>query len=295
MNRRTACSALAAFGLNGFGLRRLAAQDPDRETRERTVPVLVLDPADRPVTGLSGDDFQVFEDRVEQTDVAFSARKQPISVALVLDASGSRGANLPRAKEAARQFLSMMGPQDETSLITFDSGKPRFLRLTSDVRALLYAVDFIQGPLGQTPLRDAIEMGIERLSAEARHRWKIVLVNSDGGDNASRHASSQVADLAVRAGVQVYAFGELGREELMGGDDTVPYLVKNTGGLQLANNMPEGGRWMMLEIQSRYFLTYNPANWARDGKRRQVRVEVRRPAGAPKWRAIFPQSYYAPL
>ena len=91
------------------------------------VNVTVTDPFDRIVTGLDQENFQVYDEKVEQKIVAFSTEDAPISVGMIFDCSGSMGDKIQKSKEAALQFFKTSNPQDEFMLISFsDRAGPDF-------------------------------------------------------------------------------------------------------------------------------------------------------------------------
>ena len=152
-----------------------------------TLNVTVLDRNGRIFPGLEEEDFAVYEDGVRQAIEFFGHDDVPASIGIVLDNSRSIEANRQYVVNAALQFLSLMGPEDEAFVIHFsdevlpvETGPETF---TSDRETLGRAVARLR-PIGITRLYDAVDLGLEYLD---RGRWprKALLVLSDGGDNGS--------------------------------------------------------------------------------------------------------------
>src|SRR5215469_149231 len=83
------------------------------------IPVTVLDPLGRMITGLDADNFQILEDGVPQKITSFGTEDSPISIGIVLDTSGSMGDNLAVSKQAVAEFFKLANPEDEAFLVEF--------------------------------------------------------------------------------------------------------------------------------------------------------------------------------
>ncbi|HEY4085021.1 MAG TPA: hypothetical protein VGM43_03745 [Bryobacteraceae bacterium] len=77
------------------------------------IPVTVLDPLGRMVTGLDPDNFQVLEDGIPQTITSFGSEDAPLSMGIVLDTSGSMGNKLADSKKGVTEFFKSANPEDE--------------------------------------------------------------------------------------------------------------------------------------------------------------------------------------
>src|SRR5579863_5714979 len=84
------------------------------------VPVTVLDPLTRMVTGLEAENFQVFEDGVLQKIISFGSEDSPLSIGIVLDTSGSMGEKLAISRQAVVEFFKSANPEDEAFLVEFN-------------------------------------------------------------------------------------------------------------------------------------------------------------------------------
>ena len=85
------------------------------------IPVTVTDHPGRTVSGLQKEHFTLYEDSVEQRITQFASEDVPVSISLVLDTSASMGPKLERAREAAAALLNKSNPEDEFSLVKFNS------------------------------------------------------------------------------------------------------------------------------------------------------------------------------
>ncbi len=267
------------------------------------INVTVTTPLNQVVTGLERDHFRLFEDKVEQSVTQFSSEDAPLSVGLVFDISGSMGAKLHKARQAAAQFFKTANPEDEFFLVQF-SDRPRmvmeFTRQTEEIQNRLAFSE----ARGRTALLDALYMSMDEMK-KARNPRKAILVLSDGGDNSSRYTQSEIKNLVREADVQVYAIGIFepiharGRTaEELAGPSLLSELAEQTGGrhfpVENINELPDIAAKIGIELRNQYVLGYTPTNQSRDGKYRRVRVKLVQPRGLPPLRAAYRMGYYAP-
>src|SRR5690349_1593627 len=169
-----------------------AEQLPSFQTRTElvTVPVTVRDNDGHFVDGLTFTDIEVYEDDVLRPIVQFSRDVVPISVAIMLDISGSmqRKSSKPdvdtRWKDtllAVNTFLSQLRPEDEASLSVFNQRPNLLMGWTYDRHAMQRALDRVELGGGTSVFR-ALIAAVGSLGA-ARSRRQVVLLISDGIDN----------------------------------------------------------------------------------------------------------------
>src|SRR5579859_8299057 len=115
------------------------------------VNVTVTDPYDRIVTGLDQDNFQVYDDKVEQKIASFSTEDAPISVGLIFDSSGSMSDKIQKSKEAALQFFKTSNPEDQFMLVAFSNRPYLISDLTGNYDHLLDRLLFVRSG-GRTSL-----------------------------------------------------------------------------------------------------------------------------------------------
>ena len=213
MTRRL--STVAALVLAGSVL--LTAQDPPPQEPQsfkfRTgvelinVNATVTDHTGRFVSGLSKDDFRVFDDEQAQTVTHFSAERVPVSLGIVLDTSGSMdGDKMYAAKQAIERFLvQLLDPEDEVFLYRFDNNPLLLEGWTRDKRRVSETLRRIQ-PRGGTALYDAVADAVH-LAQQGRNKKKAVVIISDGNDTSSRTDIFAVKQLIRETEVLVYAIG----------------------------------------------------------------------------------------
>jgi len=267
------------------------------------VNVTVTTPLNQIVTGLKKEHFRLFEDKVEQTITEFSAEDAPLSVGLVFDVSGSMGAKLHKAREAAAEFFKTANPEDEFFLITFNEQPRLVVPFTHETEEIQNQLAFTRSK-GRTALLDALYMAIHHMK-KARNPRKAILVISDGGDNSSRYTQSEIKNLVREADVQIYAIGifeplaSRGRTpEELAGPTLLSQIAEQTGGrhfpVENINDLPDIAAKIGIELRNQYVLGYTPTNQAKDGKYRRIRVQLVQPQGLPPLRAYYRTGYYAP-
>ena len=317
---RCVSCATAAFALFlGFALAQTTSKEkptpgaPDTERpvasfRAHTdlvlIPVTVTDTLNRFVLGLQKQDFQLFEDDVEQNLTLFSDEDAPLSVGVLFDESGSMSDKLQTSRDAAAQLLNTLDKEDEAFLVEFADLAKVSVGFTSHAQAIQTALKNAQ-PGGLTAMLDAIEAGLQTMKAATNSRKAIVIV-SDGGDNRSHYTAAQIESVVREADVQIYAMGVfepvmsfgLTPEEISG-PRLLSEISAQTGGRAFAaalpGDLPSVANRIAIELRNQYVLGYYPKNKSRDGKYRKVRVQVSQPPGLGSplkihWRL----GYYAP-
>lgn len=163
------------------------------------------------VTGLTAEDFTVYEDGVRQQIALFSASEAPLSIALVLDTSGSTQDEVSLMREAARRFLKELRPQDRAAVLAFNQEVTLLSDLTSDRRRLERALGSLE-PGSGTSFYDALMLTASEVLKRASGR-KAIVVLTDGVDSYGFYTYNQVLPALEKGGAALY-FLEL---------DTAPY------------------------------------------------------------------------
>jgi len=268
------------------------------------IPVSVTDSSNRFVLGLQKQDFQIFEDGVQQTVAHLSGEDTPLSVGLVLDTSGSMGDKLATSRRAVAQFLKTMNPQDETFLIEFNDQPALAVEFTSDVEEIEDKLTYLQAQ-GLTAMLDAVNMALHEMR-KAKNPRKAILIISDGGDNHSRYTSHEIQSLVREADVQIYAMGVFEPSifvgmtpEVISGPRLLAELAQQTGGrafsATISNDLPSVAARIGIELRNQYVLAYSPKNQDRNGNYRHVEVKISQPRGLPLFKAHWRLGYYAPI
>ena len=167
------------------------------------VNISVLDPRDRPVTGLSQTQFHILDNGREQPIRFFAHEDAPVSLAVILDASGSMTAKWSRARDMLASFCENLASGDELFLVTVGRRPQVPTDYTSDCAEMQNGLLLTQ-PHGATALLDAIPLAVKHLR-QARHARHAILIISDGGENASRTRLATIRSLAREANAQIYS------------------------------------------------------------------------------------------
>jgi len=268
------------------------------------IPVTVTDDVNRFVLGLQKEDFQLFEDGVEQNVSMFSGEDAPLSVGVLFDKSASMSYKLGSSRDAITQLLNALNKEDEAFLVEFADLATLSVGFTGNTGEIRSVLKNAQAS-GMTALLDAVNTGLVEMK-EAKNSRKAIVVVSDGGDNRSHYTAAQIESLVRAADVQIYAMGvfepvfssALTPEEISG-PRLLSEIATQTGGRAFAaavpGDMPSVATRIAVELRNQYVLGYYPKNKLRDGKYRNVEVRVASPPGLGSplkvhWRL----GYYAP-
>jgi len=170
-----------------------------------TVTAAVRDRRGRVVRDLTRADFQVVDTGVARQIRDFHAGDAPISLAIVLDISGSMavGGNMDRARHAVALAVGrLVGEHDEAALFTFDAKLQEVVAFTKDVDRIR-RVSLEGRPWGITSLYDAVA-ATARAVSERANRHRAMLVITDGIDTGSRMSAPEVSGIASSIDVPVY-------------------------------------------------------------------------------------------
>jgi Ca-activated chloride channel homolog len=261
-----------------------AERQPYRSQTDLVVlHVTVLQPRSGLVADLPREAFSVYENGQPQTLVFFERADSPASVGLLLDSSTSMMRRREAVVAAGQSFARSAHPQDEMFLIQFNEhvqlGLSDGERFTSDPETLERALDRITAR-GMTALFDAVVAGLEHLDHATRQK-KILIVVSDGGDNASRATLDDVLARALRQDAVIYTISIHDPYDADADPRLLRRLAAATGGEAFFARRVEdvAGIFERIarEIRSGYTLGYIPADAPADGEFRDVRVEVASP------------------
>lgn len=244
------------------------------------VHAAVLDKKSRFVRGLPRDRFSIYEDGVAQTVRFFSNDDRAASIGLVIDNSGSMQNKREQVITAALAFAQASNPLDEFFVVHFNervwTGLPEGTSFTSSPPILANALSHVEA-YGRTALYDAIARGLEHLN-EARNPHRVLVVISDGGDNASATRFEPLLRRAQLSDVVIYTIGLFDENTPDRNPRILKELAATTGGEAFLPGSINGAVKVLdriaHDIRSAYQFGYEPANNARDGMYRTVRVEL---------------------
>jgi Ca-activated chloride channel homolog len=235
------------------------------------------------VSGLSKEDFQVYEDGVLQTIKYFSHDDVPVTVGLVVDNSGSMTPKRHDVIAAAMAFARSSNPQDQMFVVNFNEkvsfGLPSDIAFTDQPAQLQVALSRVAAD-GETALYDAVAVALEHLKLGNRDK-KVLIVVSDGGDNASRHKLAEITALVAQSNAIIYTIGIFDDEDPDRNPGVLKRLAKETGGEaflpeSLSDVTPICER-IARDIRNQYTIAYAPTNKKRDGTYRVVLVKANAP------------------
>jgi Ca-activated chloride channel family protein len=294
--------------LSGTGSGQLPAQQPQRqqippptiraEVALVNVVFSAMDSRNRVVTGLRREDFRLFEDRQPQTIEYFSeideASAVPLTIALLIDTSGSVKTKLESEKQTAAEFFRniLRKDKDIALIIQFDSDVNLVQDFTGDVDRLIDAMDSLEAG-NSTSLYDAIFLAVEdKLRGEVGRR--VIVAVTDGEDTNSRISKKQAIQSALRNDVLIYGIGVRG--EMGANFGVLKDFAEESGGSFFSPRAnPEeiraAFRSIGEELKGQYSLAYRSTNTRKDGAYRTidlrctqkgVRVRTRRGYYAPR-------------
>ncbi|HTP33041.1 MAG TPA: VWA domain-containing protein [Candidatus Acidoferrales bacterium] len=245
----------------------------------------VRDRKGRFVSGLRKDDFQIFENGVPQAIREFQHEDVPVAVGLVVDNSGSMSRKRRDVTAAALAFARSSNPNDQMFVVNFNErvcfglrGAELFSASTAELEHALNGVP----ANGRTALYDAIEVGLAHLNKASLEK-KVLIVISDGGDNASHHALDQVLEIAGRSDAIIYTIGLFDEDDKDRNPGVLKKLARVTGGEVYLPS--ETGRVVQVcqaiaaDIRNQYTFSYFPSNQKLDGTFRGIRVTATAPHG----------------
>jgi len=275
-------SFVAALGLTFSALALASAQEPSFRSGSSelvVLPVVVTDRQGRFVSDLPGELFTVFDNGRRVPIELFSNEDTPVTVGLIIDASSSMRPKLGELLAATMTFARRSNPQDEMFAIRFNDDVQdvlpdrRFL-LAGDTSALESAVRSVHAD-GRTALYDGLMAGLNHLANGSRPR-KVLVVISDGGDNASEAKLEAVLARARDSNAAIYTIGVYDNDDLDKNPGVLKSLARTTGGERYlprsSGELLTACERIAREIRGGYTIGFVPP--ARDGGYHPVKVEI---------------------
>ena len=255
-----------------------------RDVEEVVLNATVVDDHGRFVENLQKDNFKVAEDGTPQVIASFEHQDIPISLAILVDNSGSMRTKRQAVNSSAIDLVKASNPDDESMIVNFADEAYQDTDLTPDIKKLQEGLAHIESK-GGTALYDAVIASADYLTKAAKRPKQVILIITDGEDNAS---SSNLEETERRIqnlqGPVVYAIGLLfddsggGREgrrakralqELSDATGGVAYFPKSLA--QVDEIAGEVAR----DIRSQYTIGYHSSKPASQGGYRTVSVEAK--------------------
>jgi VWFA-related protein len=244
-----------------------------------------VDDKGRSVEDLSRGDFRIFEDGVPQTATSFLHQDQPVSMGILVDNSGSMLDKRAAVNDAALNLLRASNPRDSAFVVNFSDHAYLDQGFTSNLAALNRGLAHFDSK-GPTALYDAVAASADELANHAKLPKQVLLVITDGADNASRLDLDQaIRRVQSLGGPVVYTIGILfgaDKDEAEKARVALERLSRETGGIAYfphsLEEVNEIAAEVARDIRDQYTIGYHSTRAANLGGYRTVRVE----ASAPK-------------
>lgn len=261
----------------------------------------VLDKRGVFVDGLPPDAFKVYEDKILQKLSVAKQEDVPVSMGLVIDNSGSMFSKRAKVNAAALTFVKTSNPEDEAFVVNFNDDYYLDTEhdFTSNIAEMKEALERIDAR-GSTALYDAIIGSLDHLKKAHRDK-RVLLVITDGMDNASRHTLPETINEVQHSDAVIYTVGLFGKEDKGATErkarKALQDLADATGGLAFFPEAVEDTEAICTEIahdiRNQYTLAYYPTHFERDGTFRSVQVMVTNPHGGGKLTIRTRTGYFA--
>lgn len=254
------------------------------EAYEVRLNATVLDSDSRSVLTLNKDDFKVFEDGVPQTIASFRHEDLPVSLGILIDSSGSMYDKRAAVEEAALDLIKLSNKEDEAFVVDFSWEAFIDTDLTGNIDKLREGLNYIKSS-GGTAVYDALVASADYLAKNANHPKQVLLVVTDGEDNASsatlEQAIRRIQDLD---GPVIYSVGLLfgqdtDRRESRHARRVLETLSEQTGGVayfpKSLKDVDSIAAQVAQDIRTQYTIAYHSTKSPTLGGYRQIRVEAK--------------------
>jgi Ca-activated chloride channel homolog len=250
------------------------------ETRLVVLHATVTNSHGELVTNLNSRAFSVYENGRRQRITLFRRDDVPVSLGLLIDNSGSMRSLRMKVEAAALAFVRASNPLDEVFVVNFADKARVDVPLTSDLSVLEAGIARVDS-IGGTALRDAVILAERYVRQHASRDRKVLLIITDGNDNASTASLEQLRRTAAETETAVFAVGlfrEAGSTVARRGWHTLEELTEQTGGVAYCPTSVDRIDAVVLDIarviRNQYTIAYAPIDQALDGAYRAIRVKV---------------------
>ena len=280
------------------------------ETNLTNVLFTASDKQKRFISTLRREDVRVLEDGVPQQIFTFQPNSDlPLSLAILIDCSGSEERTLPEEKGAARTFLEsvLRADKDEAAIVSFTGEVTLEQGLTGNIARLRRAIDqvefvppsgYIGGGVvvggtppisgtqqtlaGSTAIWDAIwATSNELLSESAEHTRRAIILLTDGEDTISQVRMQDAVNRAVKVDALIYAIGIGDRYQFGINEGALKKITENTGGRAYfprnERDLRDAFAQIQRDLREQYLVAYSPSNKTRDGSYRRITIEIVNP------------------
>jgi Ca-activated chloride channel homolog len=252
-----------------------------KEVQEVMLRATVVDEQRRLVTNLDRAAFTVFEDGVAQKTTSFHRDDVPVAMGIVIDNSGSMREKRDKVNQAVLNLIKASNPSDEIFVVNFSQDSYLDQDFTSDINLLQQALQKVSSQ-GSTALYDAIVASAVHLKNNTRVDRKVLLVITDGRDNASQETLQQATRrLQQENGPTLYAIGLVSDELQQSGIDALQSFADSTGGVaffpKALDEVNEITRTVARDIRSQFTIGYKPTNPRQNSDYRRILVTAQAP------------------
>lgn len=265
------------------------------ETRLVVLHVSVTDKSGTPIPKIPQTAFKVFENNEPQGITLFRREDIPVSLGLIIDDSGSMKDSRQKVEQAALNLVKASKRDDEVFVVNYSDTAFLDVELTGDLKKLEEGVQR-RDSRGGTAMRDALSMSLDYMNKEAKKAKRVLLVVTDGEDNASSTTLERLVAQSRQSEVLIYAIGLLNNEDARASrraKRALQELANATGGLAFfpstLDEVNQISATVAEELRNQYVVGYNPTNSALDGSFRQIKVTVDNVKGSVRTRT----GYYA--
>jgi VWFA-related protein len=280
------------------------------ETNLTNILFTASDKQKRFISTLKREDVRVLEDGVPQQIFTFQPNSElPLSLAILIDCSGSEERTLPEEKAAARTFLEsvLRADKDEAAIVSFTGEVTLEQGLTGNIPRLRRAIDqvefvapsgYIGGGVvvggtppisgtqqtlaGSTAIWDAIwATSNELLSESAEHTRRAIILLTDGEDTISQVRMQEAVNRAVKVDALIYAIGIGDRYQFGINEGALKKITEATGGRAYfprnERDLRDAFAQIQRDLREQYLVAYSPSNKTRDGSYRRITIEIVNP------------------
>src|SRR5438093_1595140 len=277
------------------------------ETNLTNILFTASDKQKRFISTLKREDVRVLEDGAPQQIFTFQPNSDlPLSLAILIDCSGSEERTLPEEKGAARTFLEsvLRSDKDEAAIVSFTGEVTLEQGLTGNIGRLRRAIDevrcvppsgYIGGNVvlggtppisgtqqtlaGSTAIWDAIcATSNELLSDSAEHTRRAIILLTDGEDTISQVHMQDAINRALKADALIYAIGIGDRYQYGINEGALKKITEATGGRAYfprnERDLRDAFAQIQRDLREQYLVAYSPSNKTRDGSYRRITLEI---------------------
>jgi Ca-activated chloride channel family protein len=258
----------------------------------------VVDQNHRPITNLSKDAFEIFDDGTPQKVTIFEPETHlPLDLALMIDSSSSAKMDFHQEREAAAKFIqSVVRPGDGVAVFSFAEDVRQLTGFSADIPILQHSVRTIKDGAG-TALYDAVYLAATTLYGRKADRRRVIVLVTDAGESMSKSSFETARRAAIRSGALLYTVvlrpvkGENGRNTA--GEHALETITQTTGGAMFFPGSPgelDGiFSQINLELRTQYRLGYYPEHKPGGAAVRKIELRVK-----GDYTVRYRQAYIAP-